>query len=534
VLGKLQAGKLTGRAFELNKNLRLCAVRTIRYSGVTAFSRTRLSLLDVPPLLSSWSTQMETSANLQPSVRPGFRVHERYRVIRVIGAGGMGAVYEAVDDRLGSRVALKESYAQDSELKRQFEREARLLAGLKHPALPKVTDYFIEDDRAFLVMEYFEGSSLAEVITKQAPLPAQRVIAWADQVLDVLIYLHDHDRGIVHRDIKPHNLRVTANGVISLLDFGLAKVTQPAPASTDPDAPSVHGYTRWYSPIEQIQNSGTNERSDIYALGATLYHLLTGVRPDDAEKRARLIAVKGVDCLPRVDALVPAVGEDLGSIIGRAMALRSDDRYQTAEEFREALRRLGRVGNTVNVEDAPAAPRAKTYASPRRRFVQLTTVVAILIFATVLAAHFLQTHTVVEGPGLQTVATNVVSSSQNAPRQKLTTAAPKAKSAPVIALPQASVAQHRDVRSNVPVTLKPKPQKALETRSQPSSADRRPTVTATRSKAPAPAVKPRQPAVAARDNDSPQVLRAPDGTEVMKFKDGRIRVLSARDHGGQR
>ena len=202
---------------------------------------------------------METSANLQPSVGPGFRVHERYRVIRVIESGGMGAVYEAVDERLGSRVALKESYAQeDPELERQFEREARLLASLKHPALPRVTDYFIESDHAFLVMEYIEGDSLAEVITKQAPLPAQRVIAWADQVLDVLIYLHGTARGIVHRDIKPHNLRVTSNGVISLLDFGLAKMTQSA--SSDTEARSVHGYTRWYSPIEQIENSG-NKRA---------------------------------------------------------------------------------------------------------------------------------------------------------------------------------------------------------------------------------------------------------------------------------
>jgi serine/threonine protein kinase len=479
---------------------------------------------------------METSANLQPSVGPGFRVHERYRVIRVIGAGGMGAVYEASDERLGLRVALKESYAQDRELKRQFEREARLLAGLKHPALPRVTDYFIENDRAFLVMEYFEGSSLAEVVTKQAPLPAQRVIAWADQVLDVLIYLHGNDRGIVHRDIKPHNLRVTSNGVISLLDFGLAKASQSAPASTDTEAQSVHGYTRWYSPIEQIENSGTNERSDIYALGATLYHLLTGVRPDDAEKRARIMAATGADCLHRVDWVVPAVGEDLGSIIGRAMALRSDDRYQTAEEFREALRRLGRVGNTLDVDDAPGALLPKIYASPKRRFVQLSTAVAILIFAIIIAAHFLQNRTVVEGLSLPNVSTNALNSSQNASKQKLTTAAPTSKSSLVIALPQAAAVAHhgRDNRSNAPVPVKPKEKKARETQSLPSSVDRRPIATSTRTKAPAPAVKPKQQVAASRDDDSPQVLRAPDGTEVMKFKDGRIRVLGARDHGGQR
>jgi len=278
-------------------------------------------------------------------IRSGELVSARYRVVRVVGGGGMGMVYEAIDERLGVRVALKQSCAKEIELKKQFEREARLLASLKHDALPKVVDYFIENNSAFLVMEFVDGVSLSEVVKNEnGPLPVQRVIALADQVLDVLVYLHDQGRRVVHRDIKPQNIRLTSEGRISLLDFGLAKTgARHDRVDDDGDDRSVHGYSRRYSPIEQIRDSGTSERSDIYALGATLYFLLTGVRPEDAEKRAEVIAATGVDCSRRADEVVSAVGEDLARIIERAMAVQSEERFLTAAEFREALGRLGRI-----------------------------------------------------------------------------------------------------------------------------------------------------------------------------------------------
>jgi serine/threonine protein kinase len=477
---------------------------------------------------------MNRAANLQPSIRPGVRVHERYRVERIIGAGGMGAVYEAIDERLVLRVALKESFANDWQLKRQFEREARLLAGLRHSALPKVTDYFIENDHAFLVMEFIEGASLAEVITNQAPLPAHQVIAWADQVLDVLTYLHSTDRRIVHRDIKPHNLRVTSSGVISLLDFGLAKVTEADSAAEGTESRSVYGYTRWYSPLEQIENSGTNERSDIYALGATLYHLLTGVRPEDAAKRDRLIAATGVDCLQRADSMVPAVGEDLALIIERAMALHSGDRYETAEEFREALRRLGRVGNVNDVDLVVHRPRH----GHRRRFVQLTAAAAALIFTIALAAHVLRDYAPSADLTLPDVAANAVTSSQVMSKQKVTaTSATRLKTTPEKTSPQPSAVANyvRDTKAeadNKPVAnviVKAKNMNEVSARPLPARLQHQQIETPARAKAPAIALKPRQQ-VAARDNDSPQVFRAPDGTEVVKFRDGRIRVSGARDH----
>ena len=272
----------------------------------------------------------------------GAVLQDRYRIVRQLGKGGMGAVYEAVDQRLEATVALKEAFSLDDRLRRQFEQEARLLAQLSHPALPRVSDYFTEGDRAFLVMQFISGADLAEIICQQpGPFPRSTVIAWADQLLDALIYLHTRDRQIIHRDIKPHNLKITSSGQIALLDFGLAKA-EATDASTTVSSTSIFGYTRRYSPLEQIQNHGTTPRSDIYALGATLYHLLTGVKPPDALARATAQVNSKSDPLRPANEIHRAVGPEIASMLSRAMALNPEDRYASASEFREALRRVGR------------------------------------------------------------------------------------------------------------------------------------------------------------------------------------------------
>lgn len=273
---------------------------------------------------------------------PGTILQGRYRVLKRLGKGGMGAVYEAVDQRLDTVVALKETFSADEQLRRQFAQEAHLLARLQHPALPRVSDYFTEGDRAFLVMQFIGGPDLAEVIAAQpGPFPRLQVIAWADQLLDALVYLHTSERQVIHRDIKPHNLKITANGQIALLDFGLAKANASELSETK-SAASIFGYTRRYSPLEQIQDQGTNPRSDIYALGATLYHLLTGVKPLDALTRATALAESKPDPLSRADEIHPAVGFEVASILRRAMAVNPQERFESASEFREALRRMGR------------------------------------------------------------------------------------------------------------------------------------------------------------------------------------------------
>src|SRR2546425_4250218 len=285
---------------------------------------------------------------------PGTTLQGRYRIVRRLGKGGMGAVYEATDQRLDTTVALKETFSADEQLRRQFAQEAHLLALLHHPALPRVSDYFTEGDRAFLVMQFIGGADLAEIIaTQPGPFPRQKVIAWADQLLDALIYLHTSERQVVHRDIKPHNLKLTSTGQIALLDFGLAKATSSELSGAN-SSTSIFGYTRRYSPLEQIQDQGTNPQSDIYALGATLYHLLTGIKPPDALTRATTLAESKPDPLRPADEIYPAVGPEIAAILRLAMAVNPEDRYQSASDFRQALRRLGRnsgpTAETVSAE----------------------------------------------------------------------------------------------------------------------------------------------------------------------------------------
>src|SRR5438477_3951182 len=196
----------------------------------------------------------------------------RYRIIRQLGQGGMGAVYEALDQRLDTTVALKETLFTDEKLRKQFEREARLLARLHHQALPRISDHFNEGDGQFLVMQYIAGEDFYEMLTRRnGPFSQAEVLRWGDQLCDALEYLHTQDPQIIHRDIKPQNLKLSARGQIILLDFGLAKgqIGEVSRVSTA----SIFGYTPNYAPLEQIQGLGTDPRSDIYALAATLYHL---------------------------------------------------------------------------------------------------------------------------------------------------------------------------------------------------------------------------------------------------------------------
>ncbi|HEX8708221.1 MAG TPA: protein kinase [Pyrinomonadaceae bacterium] len=264
-------------------------------------------------------------------------MQDRYRVVRQLGRGGMGAVYEAMDERLSRSVALKETLAESDELKRAFEREARLLANLRHPALPKVIDHFTEGGGQFLVMEFIQGSDLASQLERNGhPFPPEEVRRWTDELLDALEYLHTHEPPIIHRDIKPSNLKLTAQGRIILLDFGLAKgaAGQMTHFST---GISVIGYTLHYASLEQIQGERTSPRSDLYSLAATIYHLLTGRVPVDALKRAADLLNDDADPLPPIRTLNPNVPEQLASVLSQALSLKPSLRPASAAEMRAAL-----------------------------------------------------------------------------------------------------------------------------------------------------------------------------------------------------
>lgn len=291
---------------------------------------------------------------------PDTVLQDRYRIIRQLGQGGMGAVYEAIDERLDTTIALKETLFADERLRKQFEREARLLARLHHPALPRVSDHFSEIDGQFLVMQFIPGEDLAEMIAnRRGPFPADQVMSWADQLLDALDYLHTQDPQIIHRDIKPQNLKLTARGQIILLDFGLAK-GQASEVSRVTTAQSIFGYTPNYAPLEQVQGLGTDPRSDLYSLSATLYHLLTGVKPPDALTRAAAIINGTTDPLLPANEVNSAIPVENARVLAQALAQNREQRFPNAAAMRRALQ--GEAATSTNRSEAntvlfpPAAP----------------------------------------------------------------------------------------------------------------------------------------------------------------------------------
>jgi len=268
---------------------------------------------------------------------------DRYLVVSVLGNGAMGAVYLADDQRLsGRRCAIKENRPGADEnpevltrLREQFLAEANVLARLDHPGLPKVSDYFITDDnREYLVMDYVEGEDLNSMLERiRRPLEEEPVIGWADQVLDAMAYLHaQRPQPIIHRDIKPANLRLNLQGRIKLVDFGLVKLFDAGKPETKFELRGLG--TPAYAPLEQFASSEqhTDTRSDIYALGATLYHLLTNMHPSDVHQR---LLDPEVLLAPR--HLNPNLSKNTEQVILKAMEIHPNNRYQSADEMRAAL-----------------------------------------------------------------------------------------------------------------------------------------------------------------------------------------------------
>ena len=275
----------------------------------------------------------------------------------------MGAVYEALDERLDTTVALKETLFTDEKLRKQFEREARLLARLHHQALPRVSDHFNEGDGQFLVMQYVGGDDLsAMLVQRNGPFPQEEVLRWADQLCDALDYLHTQDPEIIHRDIKPQNLKLTDRGQMVLLDFGLAK-GYSGQASVVTTSASIFGYTPNYAPLEQVQGLGTDARSDIYALAATLFHLLTNVKPPDALSRAGALVNGQPDPLLPANKVAPQVSGAVANVLSKAMSQKRDDRFASAVLMREALRVASLSGRELGDAETVLASGAAGYSA---------------------------------------------------------------------------------------------------------------------------------------------------------------------------
>lgn len=270
---------------------------------------------------------------------PKTTLQDRYQITTLIGKGGMGEVYLAIDQRLGHSVALKRTtVGEDATLADAFEREARTLAQLRHSVLPKVSDHFIENDEQFLIMDYISGEDLSERLqATNKPFPLNWVMFWADQLLESLTYLHTHDPPIIHRDIKPQNLKLTDENHIVLLDFGLSKNALAQNLVTT--SGSVVGYTPHYASMEQIRGTGTNARSDIFSLSATLYHLLSNEVPLDALTRADAMLSSLPDPLKSLTELNPEITQAISDVIYKGMQISQDKRFATARDMQKALRR---------------------------------------------------------------------------------------------------------------------------------------------------------------------------------------------------
>lgn len=319
------------------------------------------------------------------SLSPGTVLRERYQIVELVGRGGMGATYRADDLRLKGRVcavkeALPDPDASPEELRQsreQFYQEASTLARLDHPNLPKVSDYFTFQDRDYLVMDFVPGQDLKEMLAaalrESHALSERQVLTWAAQLCDALDYMHSQDPPVLHRDIKPSNIKVTPAGNVKLVDFGLVKVVLPDEQRT---ITVVQGRgTVQYIPLEQYggDTGHTDARSDIYSLGATLYHLLTGQAPLDAKRR-----FLRPNSLPTPRSLVPDISPQTEHAVLWCLAMHPDERPATVAELRRTLLAPSLVSR--------AAARVLERDWPVAQFVRANRRVLAILAALLLAA----------------------------------------------------------------------------------------------------------------------------------------------------
>jgi serine/threonine protein kinase len=262
----------------------------------------------------------------------GILLANRYRIEHLIKSGGFAAVYVAIDLRQRKRCAVKETFDPSPDGADQFRLEADILSGVRHANLPAVWDYFQDNGGLYLVMEYIEGEDLESRLEEESTFSEEEVRKWALQICDAISALHLHHPPIIHRDIKPANIKITPSGQAVLVDFGIAKLFHQG-SNTQVAARAV---TDGFSPIEQYGQGSTDARSDIYALGATIYNLLTGIIPPDAPSRY------SEDTLIAPTRINHRISPLMEQIILKALRVRAGERFFTAEEMQHALIESGR------------------------------------------------------------------------------------------------------------------------------------------------------------------------------------------------
>lgn len=263
------------------------------------------------------------------TLKQGELLLERYRIVEVLGHGGMGSIFRAVDENLGLEVAVKENLFTIDDYARQFRREATILANLRHANLPRVSDHFsLEDQGQYLIMDYIEGEDLQERLERMGPFEEEEVVFIGASICDALAYMHSRDPAVLHRDIKPANVRITPNGGVYLVDFGLAKVMHGDQTTTT----GARAMTMGFSPPEQYGAARTDPRTDVYSLGATLYTALTGLTPEDSLAQT----MDQVELTP-VRERNPKISKRVSEAVEKALQVHPNDRFQLAVEFKNEL-----------------------------------------------------------------------------------------------------------------------------------------------------------------------------------------------------
>ncbi len=351
----------------------------------------------------------------------------RYRILRKLGTGGMANVYLAEDEVLGRRVAIKilnDRHAGDDQFVERFRREAKNAASLSHPNIVSIYDRGEAEGTYYIAMEYLDGRSLKELIVSRGPAPVNLAIDYARQILAAIRFAHRH--GIVHRDIKPHNVLVDAEGRLKVTDFGIAR----AGASQMTEAGSIIGTAQYLSP-EQAKGAPVDQTSDLYSVGVVLYELLTGVVPFSGDTPVE-IAMKHLSTVPPPpSAKRKDVPRDLDLVVMRALAKDPSERYQSAEEMDADLRRISRgmaispvteeaataiiarPPPTALTEIKPRGPEPVPYAPPAayydydeppRRAVWPWLVALLFVIAAIIGGYFLYSQIQDQLSGSKTVA----------------------------------------------------------------------------------------------------------------------------------
>jgi serine/threonine protein kinase len=289
------------------------------------------------------------------TVETGTTLKNRYKILEQLGTGGMGEVYLAEDQTLANKVAVKANHNMNANSAAQFIREARLLASLKHPNLPRVIDYFTENDTQYLVMDYIPGEDLRTLVEKKRKFNTEQILKWAEQLGNAITYLHTQNPPIFHRDIKPTNIKLMPNGEVVLVDFGIAKVGDPSQETLT----GAWAFTPGFAPPEQVSGLRTGPQSDQFSLAATLYYVFSGKSPADSARR-----LMGEEELISLKTLVPDVPQHVSDAIEKALSIKQDARFTTVADFVEAIRSSSPIPDPSSAQKTQMGSRPQPPATP--------------------------------------------------------------------------------------------------------------------------------------------------------------------------